>query len=126
MSNGARCQTDIKDTNKRTVFKFDIRPFTMFDVVLASLGFGFDGVWREEVFTIRSGNSLEFISKTKAGKLTTGTEEASGVSSSVVCKTVFDTVAWELMGIGSTDTEVTNDARVEDLDDNIFVTKARH
>lgn len=47
---------------------------------------------------------------------TTSEKETSAVSSSVVGQTDFDTVAWELMGVGSADNNVSFNTGVRDLE----------
>ena len=66
-------------------------------------------------------NTSELVSQTKLGQDTAGEEQTGSVGSSPVGQTLGDTVALQLVGVGSGQDLVTGDLGVDDLGDDVAV-----
>ena len=108
-TSGGSAETDIEVAAERTLFA------EFSDVVSLLVTFaGLD-------FTVDSFVTLVHFSHTELGQETSGTEETSAVSSSVIGKTELDTVARKFSRGGLADDAVTNDFSRDDLSNHLVV-----
>lgn len=75
----------------------------------------------EGVLTVSLLDTLELLGKTKLGQSTAGQEQTGSVGGGPVGKTLVDTVALQLVGVGGSEDLVTGDLRVDDLGDDVAV-----
>jgi hypothetical protein len=78
----------------------------------------------ELVLSISLLNTLEVLIHAELLENTTGDQKTSAVRGSPVCKTVFDAIGLEFVGVGGAENLVTRDLRGYDLHDNVAVGEA--
>jgi hypothetical protein len=76
------------------------------------------------VLTVSLLDTLELLVKVELLEDTAGKEQTGSVSGSPVGKTLVDTVAGELVGVGRGEDLVTGDLRVDNLGDDVAVGEA--
>lgn len=78
---------------------------------------GLDGVLLGGILSV----SDKVLVETELGKVAAGNEETDGVDGSVVGVSDGESVSGELVGVGSSEDDITSNGRVGDLGDNILV-----
>jgi len=83
----------------------------------------FDGL-NVEIFTVNLGLANILRGKAKFGEMATSKKKTSGIGSSVVSKTNWDSISRELRRVSRGNDNISSNASKDDLSDDVFVSEA--